>query len=29
MCKEKNISEYVNNFIDYETDIERPDLYYI
>lgn len=29
MCKEKNISEYVNNFIDYETDIERPDLFYI
>lgn len=25
--KEKNFSEYINNFIDYDTYIERPSLY--
>jgi hypothetical protein len=29
MCKEKNVSEFVNNFIDYETDIERPSLLFL
>lgn len=29
MCKEKNVSEFVNNFIDYETDIERPNLLFL
>lgn len=26
MCKEKNVSEFVNNYINNETDIERPSL---
>ena len=29
MCKEKNVSEFINNFIDYETDIERPSLLFL